>query len=342
MFTVQENVSLKNKTTFKMGGIARYFTELNDKNDIPVWLEFSRSKNLPTFILGKGSNCIFGDGMIEMSVASFMFFGKEISEDNFSSVLVRFGAGEIWDDVVKWSVEHGYSGIEAMSAIPGTVGATPVQNVGAYGQETKDVLVEVEVYDTLKKVFTTLSNKECCFGYRSSIFNTTEKGRYSIVSATLRLSKKPATVPDYSGVKDYFEARNIQDPSGAEIREAIIAIRKEKLPDPSIIANVGSFFKNVIVEEGVAQELKTNFPDMPIFSAKEGFSKIPSGWFIEKIGLKGKSFGSISVYEKNALVLTHNTKGNFADLQQTKSAIIQQVKDAFEVTLEAEPQLIVG
>jgi len=343
---LQEDVFLKDHCTFRLGGWARFFAKAESLEDLIELSRIAKEKGVPFMPLGKGSNCIFTDDAINVLVAQVNIKGREIVGD---SGLLKLGAGEVWDEVVAWTVEHGLSGIEAMSAIPGTVGATPVQNVGAYGQEIKDTLIEVGAYDTQTGEKVTLSNAECKFGYRTSIFNTTEKGRYLIGSVTLKLSKNAPTVPDYPGVREYFHVNKDGNGDGEnlhqqktlkEIREAIISIRANKLPDPSRIANVGSFFKNALIEKTLADELKEKYPDMPMFEQPDGKIKVPSGWLIEKAGFKGKNFGTISVYEKNALVLVNNGTASFDELIEAKKQIFQKVKELFGIELEQEPLLI--
>lgn len=337
---VEENISLKEHTTFGMGGTARYFVEITNKDDIPELISFATSKSLPLMLLGKGSNVVFGDGVIEKCFASINLKGIEVVSETDAEAIVHMAAGEIWDEAVAWSVEQGLSGIEAMSAIPGTIGATPVQNVGAYGQEIKDTLVEVNAYDIKTNTFVTLSKVECHFDYRTSIFNTTEKGRYIILNITLRLSKLFPSVPHYPGVRAYFDSKKITTPTLSDIRNAIVEIRASKLPYPSLIANVGSFFKNVLITKEEAGVLKNKYEDMPSFQQPDGKIKVPSGWLIEKAGLKGKSFGNISIYDKNALVLTHNGQGSFKELLAVRDEIIETVKKEFGITLEHEPLLM--
>jgi UDP-N-acetylmuramate dehydrogenase len=342
---LQEHVSLKEFSTFLMGGRARYFAELKESSDMAEISVLAKQNGLELFLLGKGSNCIFSDLPIDKVIGLVAIQGLQILEEEDEYVTVKIGAGEVWDDVVEWSVKNSWSGIEALSAIPGTAGATPVQNVGAYGQEIKDVFVELSAYDRKNKIFVILKSDDCGFGYRSSIFNTTEKGRYLIASITLRLSKKAPTIPKYPGVQEYFKAaetpfRPQEHSLLREIREVITAIRASKLPDPLNVASVGSFFKNSVVEKSAALALKEKFPDMPLFEQPDGRIKMPSGWLIEQSGLKGRSFGHISIYEKNALVLINDGDATFNELMETKEYIIQKVREKFGVELVQEPIVV--
>ncbi len=338
MINPQKDVKLSDHCTFRLGGKVRYFLELTDENLIPEIVEFSRSKNVSIMMLGSGSNCIFTDAVIERFALKMGLKGLKKRDEDDQSVTIEIKAGENWDATVAWAVEHGYSGIEALSAIPGTVGAAPVQNIGAYGQEVKDTLLEVLAYDTTEKKFVILCNIECRFSYRASIFNTYELGRYIITSIVLKLSKIPAKIPDYPDVRKYFEGKYV--PTILDIRNAIISIRATKLPDPSVMSNVGSFFKNVLVEKEVAKKLSKDYPNMPTFPSDGGKIKIPAGWLIDTAGLKGKNFGNISIYDKNALVLVNNGQASFTELLEAKKFIVNAVKQKYGLTLEQEPLLI--
>ncbi len=341
---VKENELLVSHSTFKLGGQARFFAVAEKLSDIPNIVELAEQSRLLLFVLGGGSNCIFGDGLIDKFVVKMNLLGKEIlsgrDTEEASSIFVRIASGEILDEVVAWSIDQGLSGLEALSAIPGSIGATPVQNVGAYGSEIKDTLVEVQTYDLKEKRVQVISNEECNFGYRSSIFNTTEKGRYVILSVVLKLSRLPASSPHYPAVRKYFEERGIKQPSGLEIRNAVTYIRWSKLPKPSEIPNVGSFFKNPIVDKDVAEKIKEKFDDFVIFPTDYGKVKVPAGFLIEKASLKGKQFGNFAVYDKNALVITHNGKGTCEELLLVAQGIIDTVKGEFGITLEQEPAII--
>jgi UDP-N-acetylmuramate dehydrogenase len=340
-----ENVPIKEYTTMGIGGEVAHLVRIKTKEEIPEAVAFAKEKNMPFVVLGEGSNSVFRDATLNAVVLKIEIPGFEIVKENDDSTEIKIGAGENWDKVVERAVEMDLSGIEAMSAIPGTTGATPFQNVGAYGQEIKNVIEEVEVYDVQNSSFAFLSNEECKFDYRDSIFRSSEKGRYIITSIILKLSKFPPTMPHYPGVRKYFESTSPQpspsqereQPTLREIRQAIIEIRANKLPDPKLIKNNGSFFKNPIVENAVAEKLKEQFPNITIFPAGESMSKIPAGWLIEQAGLKGKDFGEMKVYENNALVLVNKGNATFQDLENAKDEIIKTVQNKFGVTLEPEP-----
>lgn len=341
MLEVVEYVDIRDHTTFKIGGQFRYFTRLSDPQELIELYKFAEEKNLPVHIVGGGSNMVFPDGVYDRVVAEIGFCGFEVVSDMDEYADIKVGAGEEWDFVVKSVVSVGLSGVEAMSAIPGTCGATPVQNVGAYGQEIKDTLISVEVFDTTDNTIKALSNADCKFAYRDSIFKGEARGRYVITAITMRLWKnKQITIPNYPGVKRYFLDNNINNPTLEEVRDAIIEIRKSKLPDPKDIPSAGSFFKNTIVSKDKADSLKKDYPDMVLFQVDENHFKVPSGFLIEKAGLKGKNFGTISSYANNAMVLVNNGGATRADVERARDEIIKIISDKFGVTLEAEPEFV--
>lgn len=341
---VKENVNIKDYSTMKVGGQFRYFIEINNKDEVKDAYQFSLDKNVPIFILGGGSNIIFPDGIFEVVALKMNIKGFETLEETDTYVDIEVGAGESWDNFVKKTVEMGLSGAEAMSLIPGTVGASPVQNIGAYGSEAKDVIKEVQIYNTSSGEFVTISNHDCNFGYRDSIFKqnppTGLKGISIIVSVIFRLGKENVRVPNYPGVLRYFEDREIENPTLEQIRDAIIYIRSEKLPNPKDNPNTGSFFKNPIVSNLIASKIKIEFPDAKFFPIDDDFTKIPAGWLIEKAGYKGKNIGNVSVYDKNALVLVNNGNATKEDIMKAKDIIIFMVKEKFDITLEPEPEIL--
>lgn len=335
-----ENVEMKNYTTMGVGGTVAHFFHIETPGDIREAVEISKKENIPIVVLGEGSNMIFHDNNLNAIVLKIEIPGFEVLKEDDTSVEIKIGAGENWDAVVARAVEMDYSGIEALSAIPGTTGATPFQNVGAYGQEIKNVIESVEAYDMKKNSFVILANAECAFAYRDSIFRSSEQGRYIITSLVLKLSKFPPNVPNYPGVKKYFEENGNSNPTLQEIRNAIIEIRANKLPDPKIIKNNGSFFKNPICDSVLVHELLKKYPDMTNYPAGENKTKLSAGWLIENCGLKGKDFGEMKIYENNALVLVNKGNANFADLEKAKDFVVSEVKNKFGVTLEPEPVFV--
>lgn len=336
--TIEEFVDVTNYTTFKLGPTARYFCVVTTKEELRTAILFAKEVGVSFFVLGGGSNTIFKDKGYSGFIIKNEIKGFSITNEDSESVTIEIGSGENWDSIVKKTVELGFSGIEAMSAIPGSVGGTPIQNVGAYGQEIKDTLISVEVYDYVEDFFTILTNEECRFSYRDSIF---KKGqRYIVTNVTLQLSKKAPTIPNYKGVRSYFEERGISTPTLVQIREAIIEIRKNKLPDPVDIPSVGSFFKNPIVNSDVVNKIKEKYPDPVVFEIGNDQYKIGAGWLIDALGFKGKSFGNLSLYEHNALVIVNNGKTTFEELEELVSFIQNKVKEETGILLETEPVFV--
>jgi len=376
MKKIQEYVDIRNYSSLHIGGQFRYFTVISSIDELLSVNTIAHSqayKDIPFFILGGGSNIVFSDGVVNVFAIKNEIRGFEIINDTNEYVDIKVGAGEIWDKIVEKTVEMNLQGLEALSAIPGTVGATPVQNVGAYGVEVRDTIFEVEVFDIKYGQIKTILNKDCKFGYRDSIFKNEDKGKYIITAVIYRLCKQNEKQPlscvshscldvvgesnlaqatesgvsrsvssalSYPGVSKYFEENKIDNPSLKQIREAIIRIRREKLPNPKEIPNVGSFFKNPIVANEISEKIKKDFPDAKFFPVDDKMTKVPAGWLIENAGLKGKSFGNVSIYDKNALVLINNGQATKEDLINARNEIIKIVDEKFGITLEQEPETI--
>lgn len=338
---VQTNIALSDYTTMRLGGPARFFAEASTPNELAALYRNAKSVGQRTFIIGGGSNLIAHDEGFDGLVIRNRILGFEIIADDASSTTIKLGAGEEWDSVVKRTVDMNLSGISAMSAIPGTVGAAPVQNVGAYGQEIADVFVSLEAYDIQNDKFVTLDWDNCHFSYRDSIFRSEAKGRYGIVSVTVKLYKTAPVPPFYAALQKYLDLHNITTYTPQIIRDAVTAIRASKLPDPKILPNSGSFFKNAIVEGWVYNDLKAAYPDMPAFQMDEAHYKIPSGWLIEQAEFKGKVMHGIKVHDDNALVLVNQSASGYQDLANARKEIIMRVQDTFKITLEQEPLEII-
>ena len=337
---MQEYVDIKQYSTLRVGGQFRYFGVVEKIEDLKEAINFTKEKDVKIFILGGGSNMVFSDGVINVLALKIEIKGFSVVSEADDHTDIKVGAGETWDDIVSQTVHMGLSGFESLSSIPGTVGAGPVQNIGAYGSEVKDTLLEVEVYEiTTGKIFN-IPNKDCKFGYRDSIFKNEAKGKYVIISVIYRLSKSVPLIPDYHDVKKYFIENNINAPTLKQIREAIIDIRNEKLPNPKEVPNVGSFFKNPIVLNEVAYKIIEEFPNAKFFTLKDDLTKIPAGWLIENAGLKGESFGNVSVCDKNALVLVNNGNATSEDIIKARDEIVRIIKDKFGIVLEQEPEII--
>ena len=334
---VMTNISLKQYTTMKLGGEARYMATADSASDVVSLYRNARKENLPIFVLGGGSNVITHDEVFEGIVLLNKIKGFEIIAETDETTDVKIGAGEVWDEVVEKAIGLGLQGIEAMSGIPGTAGAAPVQNVGAYGQEIADTLISLEAYDSKTDTIVTISADECDFSYRNSIFRDKEKGRYCILNITLRLNKAEPKPPYYASLQRYIDENDIREVNLSVIRVAVLNIRSEKLPDPAELPSAGSFFKNALVEKWKLEELQKEYSDIPNYAMSDGRYKIPTGWLIDKAGLRGYRSHGMRVYEKNALVLVNDLATGYDDLAAIREEIVQIVFDKFGIKIEQEP-----
>ncbi len=334
---VMTNISLKQYTTMKLGGEARYMATADSASDVVSLYRNARKENLPIFVLGGGSNVITHDEVFEGIVLLNKIKGFEIISETDETTDVKIGAGEVWDEVVEKAIGLGLQGVEAMSGIPGTAGAAPVQNVGAYGQEIADTLISLEAYDSKTDTIVTISANECDFSYRNSIFRDKEKGRYCILNITLRLNKAEPKPPYYASLQKYIDENDIREVNLSVIRVAVLNIRSEKLPDPAELPSAGSFFKNALVEKWKLEELQKEYSDIPNYAMSDGRYKIPTGWLIDKAGLRGYRSHGMRVYEKNALVLVNDSATGYDDLAAIREEIVQIVFDKFGIKIEQEP-----
>ncbi|HLP72088.1 MAG TPA: UDP-N-acetylmuramate dehydrogenase [Bacteroidales bacterium] len=334
---IEENVSLKNYNTFHLEYIADCIIHLfTEKATTDLFRKDHRWKE-PMFILGSGSNLLFR-GDFRGTILHPRFGGIEIESENNDHVVISAGAGINWDDLVEWTVENGLSGLENLSLIPGCVGASPVQNIGAYGREVRESIEKVEAVSISDGTFTVFSNPECEFRYRYSIFKGREKGRYLVTRVYFRLSRKPDLMLDYGMLKD--EVKRLGAESVHNVRKAVINIRRNKLPDPDQTGNAGSFFKNPVIPEKQALEIKRNYAMMPAFLESEGMIKVPAAWLIEQCGWKGKRVGNAGVHEKHALILINLGNATGDDIFLLSEEIRKSVKEKFDIGLEREVEVI--
>jgi UDP-N-acetylmuramate dehydrogenase len=331
------NIPLKNFTTMRLGGPAKIIAEARTSKEVAEIYKDAKSKSLPVFVLGGGSNVIAKDEGFDGVVIRIRIPGFEVLNDDINSITIKVGAGEIWDETVSKIVEMNLSGVECLSAVPGTTGAAPVQNIGAYGQEIADTLESLTAYDSQLDSFVTLTASECGLSYRNSIFRDSQKGRYVITSVTLKLSKNQPQPPFYENLQKYLDENNIHIYDVKTIRSAIIAIRTNKLPDPKLLPNAGSFFKNAIIEDWQLTDLKKANPDMPIYDMGEGKYKLSTGWLIEQAGLKGQLLHGMRVHDKNALVLINESAQSYHDLALAREEIISAIQTKFNIIIEQEP-----
>jgi UDP-N-acetylmuramate dehydrogenase len=334
---IHTNIPLKNYTTMRLGGNARFMTDVRSVEDVATICQNAAAQQLPIFILGGGSNVIVRDEGFNGIIVRNRIPGFEIIADTPSETTLKIGAGENWDEVVKRTVDMNLTGIEAMSAIPGTAGAAPVQNVGAYGQEIADTLLSLDAYDTQTQQLVTLQANDCGFSYRHSIFRGDQAGRYIITSITIKLYKAAPQPPFYAAVQSYFDAHGVTLYTAQAIRDAVITIRADKLPDPAVTPNTGSFFKNAIIEDWQLDELRKTYPDIPTYDMPDGRFKVPTGWLIEQTGLKGQLLHGMRVHDKNALVLINESATSYDDLAEAREEIIGKVRDTFRILIEQEP-----
>lgn len=333
---IRENVPISELTTMRIGGLARYVCEISSKDDIiEVW-NFAKERKLPIWFMGGGANTIGKDAGFDGVILLNKITGIEILTETDDGLQLKAMGGEEWDDVVEFTCKKGFSGIEAMSKIPGTAGAAPVQNIGAYGQDIARALVSVEVFDTKTEEFRFIPRSKLRMDYRYTTFNHGEDaGRYFIVSITLHLNKNYLEPPFYNSLQNYILEHSETDYSPMNIRRMVSEIRAEKLPDPAEIASSGSFFKNIYLDQVGADEAEKK--GIPVWRSNDDSGKINSGWLIEQAGLKGEELHGMRVSDKAALVLINEKTKNYADLAAARSEIIDTVRRKFGYTLEQEP-----
>ncbi|HSW78687.1 MAG TPA: UDP-N-acetylmuramate dehydrogenase [Candidatus Babeliales bacterium] len=339
---IQENVSLANYSTMRLGGLARYLTEIKNTQELQQAYSWAQSQGLPVIMIGRGSNIIWHDEGFNGLIMVNKIMGRGlISEDNHQAT-VKFWAGENWDKSVDWAVGKKLTGIEYMSLIPGTVGAAPVQNVGAYGGELAYTLLELEAFDTKFNAFVKLQNHECVFSYRSSRFKTTDRGRFFITSITLNLRKSNPVPPFYDSLQGYLDEHGVDKYTPKKIREAVVDIRRNKLPDPEKVANNGSFFTNPIIDIAAFSRLRDSYPDIVGWPIKDGHMKVAAGWLVDKAGFKGvrDEQTGMATWPAQALVLVNEHARHTSDLLAFKQKIVDRVQQMFGITLEQEPELL--
>lgn len=341
LMNILQNISLAGHSTMGLGGPAAYLAEVTSRTEVAEALSWAKERQLPAVMIGEGSNIIWGDAGYKGLVLVDKIRNYEVYEEDETNVYLTLGSGEPWDEIVDRSVKAGLTGIEALSLIPGTVGATPIQNVGAYGQEISQTLTTVEVLDSQTGNFMTLAGSDCGFGYRTSRFKTADHGRFYITSVVLHLTKGNPLPPFYGAVQTYFEQYGVTEYTPAALREAVIAIRTSKLPDPAIVHNTGSFFANPVIDEAQLDYLRGQFEALPYWPIGNG-AKLSAAWLIEQAGFKDyhdKATG-MATWPRQALVLVNENAKTTADLMAFKQKIVDAVQAKFQVTLQQEPELI--
>lgn len=296
-------------------------------------------RQAPLLVIGGGSNLLFTQDF-DGNVLHPQMSGIEVRRDDDESVLLRCGAGEVWDDVVAYAVEHGYYGMENLSLIPGEVGASAVQNIGAYGAEAKDVIYAIEAIDIATGEGRIFFNDDCAYGYRESKFKSEWKGKYVITYVTYRLSKTFTPHLDYGNLHTVLAEKGIVAPTAADVRQAVIEIRESKLPDVKVEGNAGSFFKNPVVSREKYEALLADYPNMPHYNVDAEHEKIPAGWMIDQCGWKGKTLGRAGVHSKQALVLVNKGGATGSEIVALCEAVRKDVYDKFGVHISPEVNII--
>lgn len=337
--TIRENYDLSKLNTFGIAAKAKFFTEVESEEDVAELFAAPQFRESPKLLLGGGSNLLLTRDWAGLVVINKLK-GIEVTQNSEDSISVRAMGGVVWHDLVQFAVEHGFWGIENLSLIPGSVGAAPMQNIGAYGAELKNTLLNVEAYEIATGAKRIFSREECELGYRDSIFKKTLRGKYFISAITIRLSKSGVPNTSYRILKEYLEKNKIEIKGPRDVSEAVAAIRRSKLPDPKVIGNAGSFFKNVFVAEPELAELKKLHPDIPYFEEEGDGLKIPAGWLIERAGWKGYREGRVGVHERQALCLVNFGGATGAEVLSLANKIIASVRGKFGLTLVPEVNIV--
>ncbi len=335
MIRYYENIDISNRNSFHVQQVAKRLVEFDRAEELPELFERYGAESW--YVLSGGNNILFTQD-IEALLITPCDKSITIVGESDTAVRVKVGAGVEWDDLVAWSVERELWGIENLSLIPGKAGAAPVQNIGAYGVEAKDVIRNVEMYFVEGGNFITLAAEHCDFGYRESVFKHSLKGRVIITAIEIELSKVANPRLGYGDVVREVEARG--GATLANIRDAICSIRRSKLPDTAVLGNAGSFFKNPIVESGVAEALRVEYPDMPSYPAQEGKVKLAAGWLIDKAGLKGYREGNVGVHERQALVLVNLGGATGGEVIAFAHKVVAKVREKFGIEISPEVNVI--
>lgn len=332
---IEERVSLSTLTTLKTGGLAKYVIVVNNLEELKAAVFFAQQKTVPFFVIGSGSNLLASDDGYQGVIIKNNIKGRTYTETKAGDVvLATFGAGELLDDVIAETVARGYWGLENLSHIPGTIGATPIQNVGAYGVEVGDCIVEVEVFDAQENKVVTFSNHACTFSYRDSFFKTPAARRYIITTVTFKLQSTPCPRLSYAQLKAEFTT---DTPDQLTIRNTVISIRNEKFPDWTLVGTAGSFFKNPIITSAEASALLLKYPSIPTYPTEDGLIKVSLGYILDKVcGLRGYTRGAVSLYEKQALVLVTKCDATTSDIESFAHNVQEQVFAKTKINIETE------
>lgn len=333
---IQENISLKPYNTFGINATARYFAKFTSLTELEELFNFDFSdKKVKPLVLGGGSNILLTKNY-EGLVAINELHGTEVVNENAQHIYVRAAAGENWHKFVLYCIENNFAGVENLSLIPGSIGASPMQNIGAYGAEIKDVFYELETYHIAEKKVQTFSAKDCEFGYRESVFKRKHKGEFVILSVTFRLNKNPHFNINYGAIQQELDKMHVHELSIAAIAQAVINIRRSKLPDPKETGNAGSFFKNPTIPKAHFEKLQTAFPGIVGYPAEDNKVKVAAGWLIEQCGWKGYRKGDAGCHAKQSLVLVNYDNAKGGEIYDLSTEIMNSVESAFGIMLERE------
>jgi UDP-N-acetylmuramate dehydrogenase len=335
-FPFQQDFPLDSLNTFGVPGRARRYAEIQSPGQLVQLVRSGELNGDRVIVLGGGSNVLI-TGYLDATVLRVCIRGRELIGSDDDHHFVRAGAGENWHDFVRWTLEMGWPGLENLSLIPGTVGAAPVQNIGAYGLEVYERFMVLEAVDLKSGAVISFGFDDCHFGYRDSIFKQEAAGRFVITSVTFQLPKRWTPLTRYLDVSRELAARGIIDPTPLQISDAVIAIRQHKLPDPDVLGNAGSFFKNPVVSQRQFAGLQSLYPTIPSFRQLDGSVKLAAGWLIEEAGWKGRTAGPAGVSEQHALVLVNRGGADGQDILSLAEAIRKDVAERFGVSLEMEP-----
>ncbi len=335
---ISNNHSLKALNTFGMSVRAKYYARIESPEDLSSLMDQAIYKENPHFLLGGGSNVLF-TGDVDGLIIHMATKGMEVTGQEPGKIYLKVQAGEVWDDLVAHCVSKGWGGLENLSLIPGQVGSSPIQNIGAYGVELKDYFHQLTALHKSSKTITTFNKESCRFGYRDSIFKREARDEYIILSVTFCLHTHPKIKTDYGSIARELENMKIDNPGIADVRKAVCRIRESKLPDPDIVGNAGSFFKNPVIPVTEFENIRKQFPDIVFYPDKGGI-KLAAGWLIEKAGWKGFRRGDAGVHEKQALVLINYGNANGNDILNLSREISSAVKKKFGVLLEPEVNIV--
>jgi len=339
---IMQNVPLNTHSTMRLGGKAAYLAEITDRFELAGAVEWAAEHKLPVIMIGNGTNIVWRDeGFPGLVLVNRIMRFETFNEDD-DNLYLTVGAGENWDSVVERSIATGFSGLEELSLIPGTAGATPIQNVGAYGREIKDVLTTVEAFDITTRKLVTVPASECGFAYRTSRFKTSDRWRFLISAITFHLLKKTPVPPFYDTLQRYFDEKSIKEFSPQIIRDAVIAIRSAKLPDPQVVANNGSFFYNPYISGDKLTQLTAIYPNLMYWPVDDDKAKVSAAWLVEQAGFKAvhDAETGMATWEKQPLILVNEHARSTADLLKFKQKIVGAVQNKFGIKLEQEPELL--